>query len=181
MDHQRKLIRDAVTKLLSEAGTAAERRVFASRSAALIPKDLPAILVYAKNERAEISNQAPREYKRTLSLSIECVSIAYREEELDDKLDCFAYQVEKALFIDETFGGVASDAVLTDTEIEILTDGEQPIGAVKIGVEITYYQRIPSDESSDDLDDFLKMGTKVDLPEADGTFENNDLVDVPQT
>jgi len=179
MAHQRKLIRDAIVSRLIQAGTMAERRVFGSRAVALQPKELPAILVYTKNEQVEKSAEAPREFKRTVTVSIELVAQSDREETLDDALDDFCEQVEKAVFSDQYFDSLVSDCFLGDTEIEILSDGEKPIGAAKINLLMHYFQRLPGDLTGE-LDDFLSMGTKVDLPEADGTFENNDLVDVPQ-
>ncbi len=179
MAHQRKLIRDALVCRLISAGTMAERRVFGSRAAALFPKELPAILVYSKSEQVEISVESPREYKRNLVVSVELVAQADSEDMLDDVLDDFASQVETAIFSEETFGGVVSDTILSDTEMEILSDGEKPIGAVKVSLLMPYYQRLPGDLTAG-LDDFLKMGTKNDLPTKDGVFENNDLVDIPQ-
>jgi len=181
MAHQRKLIRDAIVLRLLQAGTLAERRVFGSRAAPLQPKELPALLVYTKSEQVEISNVAPQEFKRTLTVSLELVAQSDREETLDDLLDEFAFQVEKSIFSDQYFDDLVSECVLGDTDIEILSDGEKPIGAVKINLLITYFQRLPADDSSDGFDDFLKIGTKVDLPTADGSFENDDLVDIPQS
>lgn len=175
MAHQRKLIRDAVVTRLKTGGTMAGQNVFGNRSRPLFPHELPAILVYSRTDAPELSNEAPREYKRTLTLGIECVAAGRNEEELDDILDEFCAQVESAIFKDETFGGLVSDTLLGDTELDILANGDKPAGGAKILLSAIYYQRLPEDLTGD-LDDFKKMGVKVDLPPADGVNELSDVV-----
>jgi hypothetical protein len=184
--HQRKQIRDAIVARLIGApdpqtdpetfATAAGARVFANRAKPLFPSELPAILVYTKNETSQISNEAPREYNRGLVVQIEIVASALSAGSLDDALDALAEQVETAIFSEETFGGLVTDTILGETEMELLEEGEKPIGAARISLSMPYYQQLPGDLTAA-LDDFKTMQTDV---EATNGAEISGTDDVPQ-
>ena len=178
MAHQRKLIRAAVETRLKAAGTVASQRVFGNRARQVYPAEMPCIVVYTKSDPAEISAEAPREYKRQLSLVLELVMQASKEETLDDSLDDFCEQVENAIFTDETFGGLVSDTVLSDCEMDILVEGEKPIGGLKITLTMTYYQQLPAAPAAT-LSDFGKAVVKTNLAPMDGTIDSEDQITVP--
>lgn len=179
--HQRQLIREAVEARLKGAGTMAGVKVFGNRAAQIFPAELPVILVYTKNEPVDVAIESPREYKRNLVVSIELVASAQKESTLDDTLDAFANQVERAMLnTDETFGGLVTDTLLGDTEIEQISEGEKPVGAVKISFAMPYYQQFP-EEPEETLDPFETANTEIDLPPADETIEATDTVTLEQT
>lgn len=180
MAHQRKLIRKAVEDALKAANTVAGARVFGNRARQIMPKEIPCILVYTKNETAEVFVESPREYQRHLALSLELVAQAEKEEDLDDVLDDFCEQVERAMFVDETFGKLATDTLLVDTEIEILTEGVNPVGAAKLTFSIPYTQQLP-DGLDLTLDDLARIDVKIDPASDDQTSHemSEDLITVP--
>jgi hypothetical protein len=180
MASQRKIIRNAVINALKAGGTVAGTRVFGNRSRPVFAKEIPCIIVYTKNEPVEESGSGPREYKRSLALAIELLSQAADEDTLDDVLDDFADQVETIMFADETFGGVASDTVLGETESDILTDGEKPTGVLKINFTLPYYDRKPADSQGSGLDDFKTADIKFDVAPKDGQIESEDTINIPQ-
>jgi hypothetical protein len=185
MAHQRKQIRDAVlARLRTDLVSDFADRIYGNRFRTLFPQNLPALLVYtaADPETAEISVEAPREYKRTLRLSIEIVVKA--DDSLDDALDALAEKVENSVFKDETFGGTCADTILSETAMDLLSEGEKPIGGMKITLEMPYSQRLPADAGDDDLDDLNTGNVKIDLSQngaqPDGTIESEDTLDVSE-
>lgn len=178
MAHQRKLIRKAVIQRLKDANTACGQRVFGNRARQIFQNELPCLLVYTQKEPVEISVQGPREYKRSLQVAVEIVAKA--DDDLDDSIDDIAEQVEAAIFTDETFGDLASDTILGDTDIDIIDDGEKPIGAAKILLTIPYYQRLPELVPAD-MDDFKTATMVVDVAPGDGQVESTDSITLPQS
>lgn len=144
MAHQRQNIRKAIIAQLVAANTAAGAKVFATKRTPWRKGDLPGISVYTLREPVdpESARTAPRELERNLQVKIEgALQLA---EGIDDALDALADQIERAVDRDETFGGTASDAVLTDTVLVIDPEAEQPVGSVVLTYTVTYYTR-PSD------------------------------------
>lgn len=179
MAHQRKLIREAVIARLKQAGTAAEDRIFGSRVRSIKEKELPCILVYTKQESAEVSIEAPREFKRDLTVTLELIVQGDTETDVDDALDDLAEQVEYAIFREETFGGVVSDVLLGETEIEILSEGERPVGGAKISLTMPYYQQMPGDQTGA-LEALETVNIKIDQATADDVIESEDTVEPEQ-
>lgn len=180
MAHPRAQIRDAVIAKLKAANTAAGQKVFGNRARPVFPAELPCILVYTKNEPTDISIEAPREYKRSLALAVEIVAkVSTDEESLDDVLDDLCRQVEIAMFEDETFGGVASDTILGETEMDLLTEGEKPIGGAKITFTLPYYDQLPALAATGALVDLNKIDVKINMAPTDAQVDSEDLVPVP--
>lgn len=136
MSTQRKLIRKKVAELLAGA-TNAGASVFASRARAVFANELPAILVYSREETVTIYNASPRELQHVLTLVIEIAATA--DEELDDLLDDIAQQVIDRLNEYQTLDGTASDRVLTGSQLQIVGEGENQHGACALTYEVTYY------------------------------------------
>lgn len=136
MSAQRKRIRQAIVAALLNK-TDAGANVFASRARKVFAHELPAILVYAREESAEVFNDSPRELRRVLSVGIEIAAAA--NDALDDTLDDIAEQVEATLRENQTLGGIVSDLVLTRAEIQFSGDGEKVHGACVLTYDATYY------------------------------------------
>ena len=82
------------------------------------------------------------------------------------------------MFVDETFGGLTSDTMLGDTTIELLVDGEQPIGAMKTKFVVPYYEQLPAD-GTEDLPDFNTLGTQIKILDSiTGTVPTQDVIDL---
>lgn len=162
MAHQRQVIREAVkAQLLGR--TAAGPRVFETRELPLKRLELPALSVYALEEAVDAASAstAPRELKRRLQLAIEGVVVLGAD--IDDALDALALQVERAVDADETFGGAASDSILTSTEIGIKTEAERPTGHIRLTYAVTYFTDAPAAADQPTLQDFLTADVKTNL------------------
>ena len=87
-----------VTRLLGR--TAADQRVFASRSIPIPQEALPAIRVFTPGEtNASASIHVPV-FRRTLQLGVEGVTFAATDAELDDAADNLAEEIKNALLTD---------------------------------------------------------------------------------
>ncbi|OGQ23516.1 MAG: hypothetical protein A3I05_01100 [Deltaproteobacteria bacterium RIFCSPLOWO2_02_FULL_44_10] len=149
--HQRKQIRDKIVSLLM-GKTDAGNNIFPSRVRPLEEQSLSSIQVYANSESSEIWQEAPREYERKLSLSIQITAKA--DEGLENTLDIIAEQVEDLLRQDHTLGELCRDVILTGTELTIHENGDTLIGSCNITYDILYYtlavaDRIPENGYND--------------------------------
>ena len=142
MTHPRQTIREAVAARLRETFA----NVYASRAKPLFDQDLPAILVYAssesvKQERWDTDGFGP--LTRELSLFVEAVDTG--KDDLDDKLDKLAEQIETAL--DGWEIPDRKSAVLrfkgTDTDMSI--EGNKTYGAIRLAFTLTYMTETKND------------------------------------
>ncbi len=129
-------IRNAVATLLTGLATTGSR-VFASRVHPLTANDLPALLVYARDEQVEyITSTTPREQVRVMSLEVRGVLSAVTGA--DDTADLIAQEVESAMASDSSLGGLV--ARMDITSIEIVTDqaAESTVANVVMSYDLTY-------------------------------------------
>jgi hypothetical protein len=150
--HQRKAIRDAVVTALVAAATSAGSRVFPTRVVPWRKTELPAVSVYALDEKSDDQQTAPRWLKRTMTLSVEAV--VRQGANVDDALDALALELEAAMHADPTFGDVCGDSTLTGTELEVLEQGDQLFGLLRLTYSVTYDTDAPyaRDVATDDLE-----------------------------
>lgn len=147
-----------------------EDRVFKNRMRPLSARpnirsersQLPALIIYTRNEKAIIFNTAPREYKCAVELIIEIVSDD--TDHVDDALDDMAQTVEQILGRDDTIAGTADDCVYTGTEMTIVAERvERAIGAVALVFEVTYYRLAPDPGYNETLEDLQTVHVEYSL------------------
>ena len=80
--------------------------------------------------------KTPRTQARLLTLTVEGYAAA--TSNLDNTLDQISLEVEEALAGDVTQNSLAKDTRVVAVETDFSDEGEQPIGAVRIDVEIDY-------------------------------------------
>ena len=172
--HQRKLIRQEIVDLLTAGVALVSGRVYKSRVRPVWPEELPCIVVYSRNETAEIRTAAPREYSRLARIDVEIM--ARMDDDLDDALDDICEQVESVLFANESILNSTANLTITDTDISLTNEGDNQHGSAIITVEALYYQDAPADLSGD-FDDLATIGVRYDQdgvqPELD---EAKDLI-----
>lgn len=155
MAHERQEIRDAVKAQLIGTGpsyrTAAGARVFGNRMTPINQVELPALVVYTEDETVAPSSlsTAPRELTRTLNLAIEGYLRVAPNVLLDDKFDDLALQIETAMDYDCEFGGKCFTAILSSTEFGIKTEGDRPMGAIRMVYSIVYHTDLRLSEETD--------------------------------
>lgn len=135
--HPRQQIRAAVRDVIADALPALAGRIHVHRAVPLARSRLPAILIYAREERLDDAYQAdPGARKRILTLAVEIVAAG---ESAHEEADALCAQVEAALEADETLGHRAEGLRILRAEIEQDGDGETPALACRLVVEIAYW------------------------------------------
>lgn len=138
MAHVRKTIRDKIVTLVTGLSTTGTN-VFRSRVYPLESAKLPGLTVYTLDEDSQIitmGSTGNNRMDRVVEIAIE--GYARETSNLDDKLDQIALEVEEAIAADDTLTGSAKKAELVKTNITMLGDGNQPIGAIRLLYEIQY-------------------------------------------
>ena len=135
MTHPRINIRTAVAEHLKQTFA----NTYTSRSKPLFDQDLPAVLVYTgtetiKEERWDTDGHG--DLIRELELFVEAVDTG--KDDLDDKLDTMAEQIENML--DGWNVPKMRNAVLRfkTTETDMSIDGAKIYGAIRLGFTLTY-------------------------------------------
>ncbi len=171
MTHRRGEIRQKITSLLvgkTNCGT----RVFENRVTPLWqgPGKLPAIIVYADKEEAEIHAVAPRTYKRTLSVTIEVHDS--QNESTDESLDAVSAQIENVLESNADLDGSINDLRYVSTEILVLGEGQKFTGAARMLFLAEYF----SDEGTEVPDALTSVHITYDLAHTDDTADATDII-----
>jgi hypothetical protein len=136
MDHMRKQIRSAVVQALLGLKTT-RRNVFATRTVPLNADTLPGLCVYTLSEQSGVDTMGKnRSLKRMLDLVIEGVTKS--RASIDDDLDQIAAEVETAMALDPSLGGLAYDCVLQSTKIAVRGVAETDTGSVQLTYSVTY-------------------------------------------
>lgn len=135
MTHPRIDIRNAVAQRLKENFA----NVYTSRTKPLFDQDLPALLIYTGNETIKEERwdtDGHGDLTRELEIMVEGVDTG--KDDLDDKLDTIAEQIETLL--DGWDIPNRKNAVLRfkATETDFSIDGNKTYGAIRLGYTLTY-------------------------------------------
>jgi hypothetical protein len=136
-NHVRQQIREKVGTTLTGLTTTGSN-IYESRVYPLEAGNLPALVVYTKNEESEpIVIGTNRLSSRNLSLIVEIY--AKTTTNFDDTIDTISKEVEVAIATDTTLDGLTKDIYLESTEIEYNGEGEQPVGYATLTFLTNYY------------------------------------------
>lgn len=141
--HPRKLIRDTVKDVLLNGNTLAGRNVFVNKKIHIDSDCLPQVIIHTEAESVELLDQAPKRYKRNLTLTIECFSRGIDEEECQDILDQLAWQVENLMADDDDLNGTVNKIDLTAVRQEYQETATHPIGACVMTYTAQYLTELP--------------------------------------
>ena len=112
--------------------------VFETRIYPLENTNLPALVIYTKNETSEpLVISTNRLMSRELELIVEIY--VKQTSNFDDQVDKICKEVEVAISADTTLNGLAKDCFLQSTEIEYNTEGEQPLSYAVLTFLTNYY------------------------------------------
>lgn len=131
-------IKEAVAALLL-GKTQADSKVFISRSIPVQSEELPCILVYSATENIEQFNEAPKDYRRRLTLIIECIDAGDNDDDLDERVEKLAEIVETLMEVDETLGGLVNRLNLIGTDYQQEPDGESPMGSLILRYSVEFF------------------------------------------
>lgn len=144
MAHVRTQIRDAVVAALAGLSTT-EDRVYSGRSRPKEKDAEPFLLVYCTEERSEVTAMgADPILDRVLTLAVEgcCVAQDYEgAQEVEERLDQIALEVEPAITEDSSLGGLAIEVTLTGARIAVQAPGERHAGNIRMEFRVHYRTR----------------------------------------
>ena len=136
-NHIRQQIRERAGTVLTGLTTTGSN-VFETRIYPLENTNLPALVIYTKNETSEpIVISTNRLISRELELIVEVY--VKQTSNFDDEVDKICKEVEVAISADTTLNGLAKDCFLQSTEIEYNTEGEQPLSYAVLTFLTNYY------------------------------------------
>jgi hypothetical protein len=136
-NHIRQQIRERAGTVLTGLTTTGSN-VFETRIYPLENTNLPALVIYTKNETSEpIVISTNRLMSRELELIVEVY--VKQTSNFDDEVDKICKEVEVAISADTTLNGLAKDCFLQSTEIEYNTEGEQPLSYAVLTFLTNYY------------------------------------------
>jgi hypothetical protein len=137
MAHVRKQIRDALATLLTGLTTTGSN-IFTHAVYPLEAAGLPGLNIATPAETVE------DESRSTLGRALTCMVEGYASGvgQMADTLDAIAAEVETRVETDPTLGGLCKRLQLTDTELELSGESEQPVGRIALTF-ATYYQTAP--------------------------------------
>ena len=143
MTHPRTVIRRTVVVRLREYATAAGNNVFDSRSKSLFDRHLPALLVYARDERVvdgRYDGDGSMALKRELELCVEAVDKG--SDDVEERLDDIALEIEAALDGFTLPERRADVFRLKSTETDVAVDGSKTYGAIRLTFSVTYHTNV---------------------------------------
>lgn len=145
-NHVRQQIREAFATQITGLTTTGNR-VFQSRFYNLDSGELPAAIVYTKNETIEPSTiGANRVLNRTLSLTVEIYISS--SSNADDTADTICKEIETAIAADNTISGLAKDCYLEEIELDLNGEGEKPVIVGLLTFNVNYHTREQSPDSA---------------------------------
>nr|BAR28567.1 Phage minor tail protein U [uncultured Mediterranean phage uvMED]BAR29189.1 Phage minor tail protein U [uncultured Mediterranean phage uvMED] len=136
-NHIRQQLRERAGTVLTGLTTTGSN-VFETRIYPLENTNLPALVIYTKNETSEpLVISTNRLMSRELELIVEVY--VKQTSNFDDQVDKICKEVEVAISADTTLNGLAKDCFLQSTEIEYNTEGEQPLSYAVLTFLTNYY------------------------------------------
>ena len=139
MSHVRQQIRDASAALLTGLITTGAR-VYKSRVHVLSDADLPGLIITTDSEQSEFGSiGSPVLLNRRLRLTVRAVAKA--NANLDNTLDSIMKEVEAAVYASaaaNTLGGLVKSMELSSIDIDMMAEGELPVGQAVMNFEVNY-------------------------------------------
>lgn len=136
MAHIRQAIRDNIKASLTGLSLTGGR-VFSNRVYPLAAPKLPCLLIYTEREDINTLSQGrPRTQRRDLTVNVEIY--VKGTSNYDAELDTISAEIEAALGVDITCGGLASDVVPINFNAQYSGDGDQPVAVGVMSIRVSY-------------------------------------------
>ena len=134
MPHKRDEIREAVKTAIIR-GEDLGIPIHSNRLTPIMEAELPVIVIRTPKETSQLFAQAPRILDRRLELVVE---VLVKGDGTDVSVDEIAQKVEGAINRSRFLDGLSSQHTLVESELAIATDGDTPIGSLKLKYEVRY-------------------------------------------
>lgn len=136
MSHTRQNIRDALVTIIQNGNTAAGSNVYPNRETLLWESELPAVLVYTKEETADPRSLSGSQSIRTLEMVIEAKVMA--TENVDDDIDDLCAEIEDLLSANPSLSGNALSCIYKSTNIDLDSSSENQKGTAILTYQVKY-------------------------------------------
>lgn len=145
------------------------QRIFMSRPNKAFLKEVPLGLIYFTDDTAKHEERKPREYIRTLLVSIQFLIRWENNEQVDDWLDSREFEVINAIEVDRFLGlDFVEDSWLVGSNPSTITDeGNENIEAITINYAIEYRDCLNSLVPENDIGEFKKANIKYQSTDED--------------
>lgn len=171
MTHPRQELREAAKALLINQGPW-QGRVHTNRMRAISQRpgqrssrdQLPALVIYTRNEQAQLFNAAPRIYRCVVELVFEFVAADH--DTLDNDLDDAAEIIERIIGRNDRLSGTVNNSEYSSSQITIVDQGELQIGSVALTFNAEYDRFAPDDGFNATLADLNTVETQYSLNNA---------------
>lgn len=165
-------IRERIRDILIEVGTPAGNQVAIGRTIPSWIENLPVILIYPSNESLRRFNEAPKNYQRNLSVTIECLAAGDDDNDLDYNLEVLGERIEDIVEVDETLGIDCVDELeLQNVEYQTEPDGQSPTGSLILNYNVRFYQDA-NQPGLNCLDDLKQANTEWQVGHHGGSPED---------
>lgn len=136
MPHVRQQIRDNIETTLTGLATTGGN-IYRSRVYPIAEDKLPGILIYTESEEVDTATiTPPRTQVRSLVVKVEVYVKGVSN--FDDDVDTIGAELEAALTVDVTRGGIAKDTTILSFDADYAGDGEQPVAVGRYSVRVDY-------------------------------------------
>lgn len=146
MSHVRTQIRNQIATLVTGLPTTGSN-VYKMRKYALDDSKLPAICVYTTDESSSLITVGTRTLRRVINVMVEVLAKG-SSVTISDTIDNICISVEEAIAADFSLNGLAKSTILTSTETDVNTEGENGIGSARLVYAVEYVTSIDDVETA---------------------------------
>jgi hypothetical protein len=182
MSAQRKVIRKKLVSILKRAQTIAGERVYSNDADPALSEKLPSIFIRVVSETAEEWTQAPRIFKRTIAVAIECLCDGRNPDEAADFVDDLSEQVERVIGSDDSLDGTAEDTRLAGVELDFIAEAEKPIATSTLTFNVLYLTAAPRTRNDQEQKPLASVHADWQIEgRTDEATKAEDTIQLPQT
>lgn len=146
MSHVRNQIRNRIATLVTGLPVTGAN-VYKMRRYALDDSKLPAICVYTTDESSSLITVGTRTLRRVINVMVEVLAKG-SSVTISDTIDNICISVEEAIAADFSLNGLAKSTILTSTETDVNTEGENGIGSARLVYAVEYVTSIDDVETA---------------------------------
>jgi len=146
MSHVRNQIRNRIATLVTGLPVTGAN-VYKMRKYALDDSKLPAICVYTTDESSSLITVGTRTLRRVINVMVEVLAKG-SSVTISDTIDNICISVEEAIAADFSLNGLAKSTILTSTETDVNTEGENGIGSARLVYAVEYVTSIDDVETA---------------------------------
>jgi len=146
MSHVRNQIRNRIAILVTGLPVTGAN-VYKMRKYALDDSKLPAICVYTTDESSSLITVGTRTLRRVINVMVEVLAKG-SSVTISDTIDNICISVEEAIAADFSLNGLAKSTILTSTETDVNTEGENGIGSARLVYAVEYVTSIDDVETA---------------------------------